>query len=99
QKGLMKVRFSQDAKDDLLEILPFVDAQGSRRGQGFRDEIRRCLAQIRANPESWPRVYRKVRIRIMRQFGFGIYYEFDKKEESILIGAIMHLKRRAVWWK
>ena len=91
--------FCSSCNDELLETLRFIDAQGARRGGKFRDELRTCIAQIKSSPASWPRLYRQVRIRIMKKFGFGIYYEFDAENDEIMVGAFQHLKRKAGSWK
>jgi plasmid stabilization system protein ParE len=87
----MMLRFTQSAKNDLQETLAFIDGQGAKRGTKFRGELRRCIAQIKASPDSWPRVFLGVRMRIMRLFKFGIYYQI--LEKMILVGAVVHLKR------
>lgn len=68
----MILRFDENAKADLAEIYRFIGQQGSLRKQRFADEFRRCLSQIKAMPEAWPKVYGPVRVRMMRRFGFGI---------------------------
>lgn len=95
----MIIRFTIGAKADLLETLRFIDRQGAKRGKGFRDELRKCLQPIKASPLSWPRVYHKVRIRIMKKFKFGIYYEFFEDEDLIHVGAFKHLKQKTSSWK
>jgi plasmid stabilization system protein ParE len=78
----------------LREVLAYIDRQGPERGAKFRAELRRCLEQIKASPDGWPRAFRNVRIRIMRIFKFGLYYQTFEDKDLILIGAVVHLKRR-----
>ncbi len=95
----MRLRFIEECRNDLLDTLRFIDAQGAVRGARFRDELRKCIKDIKDNPESWPRVYKNVRLRIMKKFGFGIYYEYDGPTKYCLVGAIVHLKRHSGSWK
>jgi plasmid stabilization system protein ParE len=95
----MKLRFAKAVKDDLREMLAFIDAQGLRRGGRLRDELRQCLSDIKNHPMSWPRLFRRVRIRIMKRFGSGIYYEYDEARDEVFVGAITHLKRKSSFWK
>src|SRR5262249_19259931 len=93
------MRFSTGAKVDLLEAMQFIDQQGERRGKEFRDELRGCIQDIKIHPTAWPRVSKRVRVRIMKAFKYGIYYEYLKETDEIRVGAIMHLARRPVRWK
>jgi plasmid stabilization system protein ParE len=95
----MRLRFADPAKEELRETLRFIDSQGLGRGERFRNELRRCLSDVKVHPESWPRVFRNVRLRIMKKFGFGIYYEFDKASGVVFVGAITHLKRKKSTWQ
>jgi hypothetical protein len=95
----MIFRFTQIAKNDLRETLAFIDKQGAKRGAKFRLELRRCIDQIKTSPKSWPRAFLDVRMRVMRIFKYAIYYQFFEQESIILVGALVHLKRRTGVWK
>ena len=64
----MRLRFSTGVKVDLLEAMQFIDQQAERRGKRFRDELRGCIQDIKMHPMAWPRVSKKVRVRIMKAF-------------------------------
>src|SRR5882724_2810176 len=89
----MNFSFTDDAKTDLVEIYRFLDRQGKARKRRFCAELRKCLDQITRMPESWPKVRGDVRVRLMKRFGYGIY--FRCRDSKIVIGAIIHSKRRS----
>ena len=84
--------FTDEAKEDLIEVFRFIGKQGVMRKRGFAVEFRKCLSQVEDSPLAWPLVGKGIRVRAMRRFGFGIFYRYD--DDEIVVGAIMHLKRR-----
>jgi plasmid stabilization system protein ParE len=65
-------------------------------GTAFLDEIQRCIESILASPEGGLAVKAPVRRRLARRFPYAVLYSI--RPSGVRILAVMHLKRRPLYW-
>lgn len=89
--------YSPEALDDVAEILGFLGEQDPILVQKFEADYRKALERVRDLPQAWPRVGRRVRVKMVsKRFLYGIYYQYFRK--TVFIGAVIHLTRRRSHW-
>ena len=88
--------FNRLAERELDEAAQYYELESLGLGTRFLDEIRTCIDSIIDHPESGRILLGVVRRRLVRSFPYGVLYSV--KPQSIRILAIMHLKRRPMYW-
>jgi len=91
-----RVSFHRLAERELNEAAQYYDAECSGLGAAFLDEIQRCVEAILAYPEAAAVVAGTVRRRLAQRFPYAVLYSI--KPAGIRILAVMHLKRRPMYW-
>ena len=90
------VSFHRLAERELTEAAQYYDSERPGLGAAFLNEIQRCIRSILDSPEAAPIVAGSVRRRLARRFPYAVLYSVKPAEIRIL--AIMHLKRRPMYW-
>lgn len=93
----MTVRLRPEAEADVSDAARWYEAQRSRLGSEFLDEVLRTLSSISEHPDLYPRVSGDVRRAVIRRFPFGVFYVMDESEVVVL--AVMHGRRAPARWK
>jgi plasmid stabilization system protein ParE len=93
---MTRVSFHRLAERELNDAVLYYESESPGLGVIFLDEIERFIEAIANNPSEGIKVRGQVRRRILRRFPYGILYSV--KAEGIRILAIMHLKRRPMYW-
>ncbi len=89
--------YSPEALGDMQEILDFLSKQDPKLLHTFAKDYQKALRRVREFPQAWPKVGRKVRVKIISKgFLYGIYYQYSKK--TIFVGAVIQLTRRRSGW-
>src|SRR5689334_1676720 len=95
---MASIIYTPEAIDDVEEVLAFLGQQDQKLVQKFEIDYRKALQRIRDFPQAWPKVGRKVRVKIVsKRFRYGIYYEYFKK--MVFIGAVVQLSRHPSYWR
>jgi len=93
----VKIRFLEDAEDELVASIEFYEGRVSGLGIDFYEEVRKATDLIKASPDTWPIKRYKCKCFFLDRFPFAIYYY--PKNEITWIVAIAHSSRRPFYWK
>ncbi len=93
----MNVVFLKAAEVELNEGIIFYNIQLEGLGFEFSSEVKNTVKRIIENPEAWAPLSKRTRRCQTRRFPYGIIYQVRKK--TLLIIAVMHLRRNPQTWK
>ena len=95
----MNIEFLQPAAAELYEAIVFYNIQRQGLGLEFAKEVEDTIERIKQNPEAWTTISMSKQARrcLTNRFPYGIIYQIRKN--TILIVAVMHLKRRPQTWQ
>ncbi|MEX2212551.1 MAG: type II toxin-antitoxin system RelE/ParE family toxin [Phycisphaeraceae bacterium] len=93
----MNVRFLRGVHDELIEAMDWYSAQKPGLGDRFVREFWSTVSQIGDTPTAYSKVSRTARKCNLKHFEYGIIYRV--REQTIVVAAVMHLKRRPGYWK
>lgn len=92
----MNCSFHPDARSELDEAVAWYDRQAGL-GLDFACEVQAVIDRIAQWPEAWPILDPPVRRCQTDRFPYGIVYV--RREQEILVLAVMHLSRRPDCWQ
>ena len=95
----MNVEFLEPAVRELYEAVVFYDIQRQGLGQEFAKEVEDTVERIKQNPEAWTTISpsRRARRCLTKRFPYGIIYQI--RQDTLLIVAVWHLRRRPQAWQ
>ncbi|PTN33504.1 type II toxin-antitoxin system RelE/ParE family toxin [Desulfonatronum sp. SC1] len=93
----MKLLVLACAEDEFAEAVNYYNGQCPGLGYEFAAEVRRCFERIRRHPDAWPAFTSRTKRCLMNRFPYGVLYRAEG--DSIIVGAIMHLKRNPILWR
>jgi len=95
----MNIRFLEPAAAELYEAIVYYNIQRNGLGLEFAKEVQDTIERIKQNPEAWTTISTSKQARrcLTNRFPYGIIYQIRKN--TILIVAVMHLKRRPQTWQ
>ena len=91
-----RVSFHRLAKQELKEAARYYDSESPGLGPEFLKEIEHCMQSILDYPEAAPILAGEVRRRLTRRFPYAVLYSI--KPTRIRVLAVMHLRRRPMYW-
>ena len=94
--SLKSVRLRLEAELEIEDAFERYRRESPRIAQRFLNEITESFKKIQKNPRLYPPYTKNTRRRVLGSFPFSVIYQ--EKEESILIVAIAHAKRREGYW-
>jgi hypothetical protein len=95
--GDLPLEFHPDALAELERAKVWYDAQRPGLGGSFFYEITAAVSRIRETPNTWQEYKRGTRRFLLHRFPFAVIY--SQHSNSLLVVAIMHLKRRPGYWQ
>jgi toxin ParE1/3/4 len=93
----MTYDFHPEARQQYREAAVFYESRRSGLGAAFTLEVEAALQRVLEAPERWRVIEQDVRRCLTHTFPYGILYTIEA--ESILIVAVMHLRRRPGYWR
>jgi hypothetical protein len=93
----MTFDFHPEARREYMEAAGFYETRSSGLGAAFTLEIEATIGRVLEAPERWRIIEQDVRRCLTHTFPFGILYTIEA--ESILIVAVMHLRRKPGYWQ
>jgi len=93
----MTYDFHPDARMEYREGALFYETSHPGLGAAFTLEIEATIKRALQSPMGWPVIEQDVRRCLSHTFPFGILYTIE--QNSILIVAVMHLRRRPGYWQ
>ncbi len=94
-----KIRLSNEANEDINELLMWYELQKEGLGKEFYKCFKRGLTIIRDFPISYPKIFDNIRRCIIKKFSISIFYRIDHRMSEIIIGAVFHDSRDPKIWK
>src|SRR5262245_54869605 len=92
----MTYDFHPEARREYLEAAVFYENRRPGLGAAFTLEIEATIRRIVESPTRWQAIEQDVRRCLSHIFPYGILYTIEG--DSILIVAVMHLRRRPGYW-
>jgi plasmid stabilization system protein ParE len=93
----MEVRILAPAEAELLDAVAYYNSESEGLGYEFAGEARRTIARIIEHPNAWTPISKHTRRCRLNRFPYGILYQL--RPDTILIVAVMHLRRDPESWK
>jgi plasmid stabilization system protein ParE len=93
----MRVRFLAAASEEFSNAVSYYDSQKEGLGDEFADEIWSTISRIVSHPLAWQLLSTRTRRCLTRRFPYGVIYQ--ARSDSILIIALMHLRRHPESWR
>ncbi len=93
----MRILVLSIAEEEFAEAVDYYNEQRPGLGFEFAAEVQRTFERVRRLPKAWPVFSSRARRCLTDRFPFGVLYEV--RDDCILVGAIMHLKRDPKCWK
>ncbi len=93
----MTYDFHPEARLEYREAVVFYESRYTGLGAAFSLQIEAAIDRILKAPERWRVIEQDVRRCLAHTFPYGILYIIE--EDSILIVAVMHLRRRPGYWR
>lgn len=93
----MRVRFLAAAREEFSNAVSYYDSQKEGLGDEFADEVWRTISRIVSRPRASQPLSARTRRCITKRFPYGVIYRAEAN--SILIIAVMHLKRHPESWR
>jgi plasmid stabilization system protein ParE len=93
----LKVRFLSSARSELREAVRWYNVKRSGLGREFNDEVKKATERIAQFPDAWPPISQSARRFLLNRFPYGVIYLVE--DNTIVIVAIMHLRRNPVVWQ
>ena len=92
----MRIRILSCAEEEFLEAVEHYNEECPGLGYEFAAEVQRAFERVRQYPEAWPVFSPRTRRCPTDRFPYAVLYEI--RDDYILVGAIMHLKRDPKRW-
>ena len=93
----MRVRFLAAASEEFSNAVSYYDSQKEDLGDQFTDEVWRTISRIVSHPLAWQQLSARTRRCLIKKFPYGVIYQ--AMPDSILIIAVMHLRRHPESWR
>ena len=92
----MRIEFLAAAEAELADAISYYNDQSEGLGYRFAGEVKETLGRIVRFPDAWPSLSRRTRRCRTRRFPYAVVYQV--RSESILVVAIMHMRRHPDSW-
>jgi toxin ParE2 len=93
----VKVEFHPEAEDEMIESGRFYEQRSEGLGTDFLAAVQDTIRRIQHFPDAASIERAGIRRRLVSGFPFKVLYE--KQQDRIFIGAVMHQHRRPGYWK
>ena len=89
--------FRPEVQSEIEDAYLWYERQRAGLGDDFLASVDRALERIQQGPDTYPPVYRDVRLVLTRRFPYGVY--FQVASDHVLIVAVQHTHRNPNAWK
>ena len=94
---MRSVEFHPEAEEEFISAARFYEDQTAGLGLDFIRTIQGTYERLLASPRSGTPLGRRLRRVLVPKFPYGLLYRVEP--ERIYIVAVMHLRRRPVYWR
>jgi len=84
------IEIAEAAEDDIRKAFLWYEGQKDNLGSLFEEQVNTAIDNIQSNPLKTQIRYGNTRIFFLEKFPFGIHFQVNEKEKSILIVAVFH---------
>jgi plasmid stabilization system protein ParE len=95
----MRWYFLEPAADELKEAISHYEQEKPGLGSKFAREVQQSIQRILKFPKAWSQLAPNIRRRRTDKFPYGIVYSLEDDDATVVIVAVMHLRRRPDYWK
>ena len=96
---LHKLIIKPNAIEDIREIKNWYNEQSTSLGDRFTAALDESLTRVARYPNSFTRVYRKLRRINLQKFPFQIFFVFDDTMKCVFVVGVFHTARNPSIWK
>jgi len=93
----MNVHFLAAAEAELHEAIAYYNGQSEGLGYEFAAEVNRAIGRILQYPDAWAKLSARTRRCRTNRFPYGLVYQV--RGDTVLIVAVMHLRRHPDSWR
>jgi len=93
----MTYLFHPEAEEELNATIDYYEECKIGLGLEFANEVYKTILRILNFPTAWQKFDKEIRRCLINRFPFGIIYY--KKDDQIIILAVMQLNRKPNYWK
>lgn len=91
------IAFHPEAAAEFDEAFRWYAERSEQAAAGFEEAVEEALTAIEANPERWPLIDSRHRIRILeKRFPYHVVYRVDAGVPTVI--AIAHHRRKPRYW-
>lgn len=91
-----KINFTKEALFDIEDVVLWYEEQRLGLSYDFELCLEAGIGQILRNPEAFQKRYKKIKIRFISRFPYGIHYIFFENEITVI--GIFHTSRSPKNW-
>jgi plasmid stabilization system protein ParE len=91
------LRIQSQAQEEINEAFEWYFKRSPAAAEAFLAEIAVSMAEIACHPRLYPPYTKNTRRRVLSAFPYSVI--FQEKDETILVVAVAHAKRRPGYWK
>jgi len=92
------IEIADAAKNDVQEAFLWYENQKDNLGSLFEDHVNKAIDSIQSNPLKTQIRYGNTRVFFLEKFPYGIHFQANEEEKSILIVAGFHTSRDPEQW-
>lgn len=93
----MSFSFHPEAEAEFEAAVAWYEERGTGLGLDFAAEVRGAIGRAVTMPAAWPELEGGVHRVLVHRFPYGVLYATTA--ESVLILAVMHLRREPGYWR
>ena len=93
----MDYSFHPLADKEVDQIIDYYESLDFPLAENFLIELRNALARVLSFPDAWQKVWPSARRCLLNRFPYQVVYQ--KRDDGILIVAVMHLHREPNYWR
>lgn len=85
------------AEEDIRQSVSWYNERSRKLGKAFLERLESVFQRIRTSPEIHAKVYRDVRLTLLRRFPYVVCYLFEN--ETVYVLAVFHGRRDPSVWQ
>lgn len=93
----MTFSFHPEAEEEFFSAIEYYEKCEPGLGRKFSVEVMTAIGNAVDFPLAWSAIDEEVRRCLTHRFPYGILYSIE--EDSILVLAVMHLRREPAYWR
>lgn len=93
------VTITDAAEDDIREAFLWYEGQKDNLGSLLEDDVNKAIDSLQSNPLKTQVRYGNTRIFFLQKFPYGIHFQVNEEQNTILIIAVLHTAQDPQKWK